>query len=305
VTALRDVAAGRRLSLRQREAAAGLLFMAPQLIGFAIFVALPLVAIGWFSFFDWNILVGTEIFIGLANYQRLLASEEVAAVARTTIVFGLGFVPLTTALGLLLALALNSRTRVSYALRSAYFLPLVISLAAWTVVWRLILQSNGPLNAVLQFFFGVEPIAWLRDPTWALVSAIGVQILKSIGYAMILFLAALQTVPAELREAARVDGGGEWQIFRSITWPLIAPFTFMVTILLTIGSFKSFALIYLLTNGGPGGATTVISFYIYERGLQLFEMGYASAIAVVLFAAVLALTIGQFLLRRRWVYEGG
>jgi multiple sugar transport system permease protein len=305
VTALREAAIGRRLSLRQREAAAGLLFISPQLIGFTIFVLIPLLAIGWFSFFDWNILVGTLDFIGLANYVRLVESPEVAQVARTTIIFGLGFVPLTTGLGLLLALALDSRTRISYLLRSAYFLPLVISLAAWTVVWRLILQSNGPLNGFLEATFGIEPIAWLRDPTYALVSAIGVQILKSIGYSMILFLAALQTVPTELREAARVDGAGDWQVFRSITWPLIAPFTFMVTILLTIASFKSFALIYLLTNGGPGGATTVISFYIYERGLQLFEMGYASAIAVVLFGAVLALTIGQFLLRRRWVYEGG
>jgi multiple sugar transport system permease protein len=121
---------------------------------------------------------------------------------------------------------------------------------------------------------------------------------------MILFLAALQTVPRDLREASTVDGASDWQTFRSITFPLIAPFTFMVTILLTIASFKSFALIYLLTNGGPGDATTVISFYVYERGLQLFEMGYASAIAVVLFCAVMALTVGQFLLRRRWVYEG-
>jgi multiple sugar transport system permease protein len=282
---------------------AGLLFMAPQLIGFGIFVALPLIAIGYFSFFDWNILIGILEPIGLANYQRLLESPEVAAVARTTIVFGLGFVPLTVGLGLVLALALNSRSRISYVLRSAYFLPLVISLAAWTIVWRLILQSNGPLNGLLGLV-GIEPVAWLRDPTWALVSAILVQVLKSIGYSMILFLAALSTVPAELRDAAQVDGANERQTFWSITWPLIAPFTFMVTILLTIGSFKTFALIYLLTNGGPGGATTVISFYIYERGLQLFEMGYASAIAVVLFIAVLALTVGQFLLRKRWVYEG-
>ncbi len=147
----------------------------------------------------------------------------------------------------------------------------------------MILQSNGPLNGMLRAVFGFEQTSWLLDPTWALISVILVQVLKSTGYAMILFLAALQTVPRDLREASTVDGASDWQTFRSITLPLIAPFTFMVTILLTIASFKSFALIYLLTNGGPGDATTVMSFYVYERGLQLFEMGYASSIAVVLF----------------------
>ncbi len=292
------------LSLRRREAAAGILFIAPQFLGFGVFVGGPLVAIFFFSFFDWSILSGQLNFIGLANYVRLAESEEVARVARTTIIFGLGFVPLTVGLGLVLALALNRQSRISLLLRSAYFLPLVVSLAAWTVVWRLVLQSNGPFNGVLQALLGIDEIGWLREPSLALVSVIVVQVLKSIGYSMILFLAALQTVPADVREASTVDGASEWQTFRSITLPLIAPFTFMVTILLTIASFKSFALIYLLTTGGPGDATTVISFYVYERGLQLFEMGYASAIAVVLFLTVLALTVGQFVLRRRWVYEG-
>jgi multiple sugar transport system permease protein len=294
----------RVLSQRQQEAATGLLFAAPQFIGFAIFVGLPLLAILGLSFFDWNILRPGITFIGLANYARLLNSAEVARVARTTIVFGLGFVPLTVGLGLALALALNAPSRISYALRSVYFLPLVISLAAWSVVWRLILQSNGPINGLLEGLFGIEQILWLRDPALALASVILVQTLKTIGYAMILFLAALSTVPPDLRDASRVDGASAWQTFRSITWPLIAPFTFMVTVLLTIASFKTFALIYLLTNGGPGDATTVISFYVYERGLRLFEMGYASALAVAMFVAVLALTVGQFLIRRRWVYEG-
>ena len=179
-------------------------------------------------------------------------------------------------------------------LRSAYFLPVVISLAAWTVVWRLVLQSNGPLNGLIEALFGVDGPRWLRDPNLALLSAITVQVLKAVGYAMILFLAALQTVPADVREAARVDGAGEWQAFRRIVWPIIAPFTFMVVVLLSIASFRSFALIDLLTGGGPGGATTVMSYYIYEQGLQLFEMGYASSLAVILFVAVLGLTLTQF-----------
>ncbi|CAN5557018.1 sugar ABC transporter permease [soil metagenome] len=264
----------------------------------------PIAAVLWFSLFDWNIIRGTLEFIGLDNFARLVASPEVAEVARITLIFGIGFVPLTVVGGLALAVAINSRTRVSLILRSFYFLPVVISLAAWALVWQLMLQPKGPVNAVLEMLFGINEVPWLRDSTLALVVLIGVQIPTALGYIMVLFLAALQTVPSDLREAARVDGASDGQVFRSITLPVIAPFTFMVTILLTISSFKSFALIFLITGGGPGLATTVMPLYIYQQGLQLFEMGYASALAVLLFVTVLFITGIQFLVRRRWVYEG-
>lgn len=297
-------AASRRLSMRRREALAGVLFVAPQVLGFGAFVAGPIVAVLWFSFYDWNIIRGTLDFIGLDNYGRLIATEEVAHVARITLLFGAGFVPLTVIGGLAIALAVNRRTRLSMLLRSIYFLPVVISLAAWALVWQLMLQPKGPVNGVLEAVLNVPAVSWLRDPTIALIALITAQVLKALGYSMVLFLAALQTVPSDLREAARVDGADDRGVFRSITLPLIAPFTFMVTILLTISSFKSFALIFLMTGGGPGLSTTIMSLYIYRQGLQLFEMGYASALAVVLFAAVLVLTLLQFLIRRRWIYEG-
>lgn len=296
-------AVGSRLSMRRRESLAGLLFVAPQLLGFVAFVAGPTAAVLVFSLFNWNIIAGTFEFTGLDNYARLYASPEVAHVARITLLFGLGFVPLTVVGGLAIALAVSRSSFLSIVIRSFYFMPVVISLAAWAVVWQLMLQPDGPVNGLL-LMAGLSGVNWLRDPTFALVSLIAVQILKALGYSMVLFLAALQTIPPDLREAARVDGATDRQLFRSVTLPLIAPFTFMVTILLTITSFKSFALIFLMTNGGPGNATTVMSFYIYQQGLQLFEMGYASALAVVLFIAVLVLTVLQFATRRRWVYEG-
>lgn len=292
------------MTLRRREAIAGLLFVSPQILGFFVFVLGPLVAVLTFGLFRWNIIYGELDFIGLSNYRQMLGDPEVWEVALTTVLFGFGFVPLTVLGGLGLAVALNRQTKVSVALRTAYFMPVVISLAAWTIVWRLILQPNGPLNALLELA-GASPIPWLRSPTFALVSVIAVQVLKTLGYAMVLFLAALQTVPAELVEAARVDGASPIKRFRYVTVPVIAPFTFMVTVLLTIASFKTFALIHLLTMGGPGIETTVMSYYIYVQGLQLFDMGYASALATVLFSAVLALTVIQFVLRRRWVFEGG
>ncbi len=291
------------LTLGQQEALLGVLFVAPQVIGFAVFVGGPLIAILYFSFFRWNIVQGVQTFIGTANYERLLTSGDVALIARTTLLFGLGFVPLTVFGGLALAVALNDRSRWFIGLRAAYFLPVVVSLAAWSIVWRLVLAPDGPLNALLQLM-GASPIAWLRDSALALVVLIAVQFLKTLGYSMVLFLAALQTVPRDLQDAARVDGASPRQRFQRITLPLIAPFTLMVTILLTIASFKTFALIQLLTKGGPGQATTVLAYFIYQTGLQLFEMGYASAIAVVLFVAVLALTVVQLVARQRWVYEG-
>ncbi len=293
----------KRLTLRRREAIAGVLFVSPQILGFLVFVLGPLVAVLTFGLFRWNIIFGELDFIGLDNYRQMLGDPEVWEVAVTTVFFGFGFVPLTVLGGLGLAVALNRKTKVSIALRTAYFMPVVVSLAAWTIVWRLLLQPNGPLNALLELA-GASPIAWLRSPTFALISVIGVQMLKTLGYAMVLFLAALQTVPRELLEAARVDGASPTKRFRHVTVPLIAPFTFMVTVLLTIASFKTFALIHLLTAGGPGIETTVMSYYIYVQGLQLFDMGYASALATTLFSAVLALTVVQFALRRRWIYEG-
>ena len=245
-----------------------------------------MLAILYFSFFQWNIIQGTLTFIGSANYERLLSSEEVADIARTTVLFGLGFVPATVIGGLAMAVAVNSRTRWFVGLRAAYFLPgrrepgrvdaglAAAAGAGWTGE-RTAASSSGWPGGVA---------ARSEHRAGALIT---VQFLKSLGYSMVLFLAALQTVPRDLLDAVRVDGANRWQSFRSITLPLIAPFTLMVTILLTIASFKTFALIQLMTRGGPGHATTVLSYYIYQQGLQLFEMGYASAVAVVLFVAVL------------------
>ena len=307
ITAVTPPGLGRRLkdpSFRAREAFWGWLFVAPQMAGYLIFLLGPIAAIFWFSLFRWNIVWGTFDFIGLDNYRTLATSAQVEQVAWVTLVFGLFFVPLTVIGGLAIAVAVNKRTRLFLSLRSFYFIPVVIALAAWALVWQLVLQPSGLINGILESL-GLDRVAWLRDPTIALFSLIMVNVFKVLGYSMVLFLAALQTVPEDLREAARVDGATERHVFRNITLPLIAPFTFMVTILLTISSFKSFATNFLLTGGGPGLATTTWTLYIYRQGLQLFEMGYASSLAVVLFIFVLIVTVVQFLARKKWVDEGG
>jgi multiple sugar transport system permease protein len=292
-----------RPTLRAREAFFGLLFIAPQAIGYLIFLLGPIAAIFWFSLFRWNIVWNIFEFVGLDNYRQMAESPQIEQVAWVTLVFGLFFVPLSVIGGLAIAIAVNRYTRVFVVLRSFYFIPVVIALAAWALVWQLVLQPNGLVNGIL-VTLGLDRVAWLRDPTIALFSLIMVNVFKVWGFSMVLFLAALQTVPQDLREAARVDGANERDVLRSITLPLIAPFTFMVTILLTINSFKSFATNFLLTQGGPGLSTTTWTLYIYRQGFELFEFGYASSLAVVLFIVVLAITIVQFMARRKWVYEG-
>jgi multiple sugar transport system permease protein len=292
-----------RPTLRAREAFFGLLFIAPQVIGYLVFLLGPIAAIFWFSLFRWNIVWNIFEFVGLDNYRQMVESPQIEQVAWVTLVFGLFFVPLSVIGGLAIALAVNRYTRIFVVLRSFYFIPVVIALAAWALVWQLVLQPNGLVNGIL-VTLGLDRVAWLRDPTIALLSLIMVNVFKVWGFSMVLFLAALQTVPQDLREAARVDGANERDVLRSITLPLIAPFTFMVTILLTINSFKSFATNFLLTQGGPGLSTTTWTLYIYRQGFELFEFGYASSLAVVLFIVVLVITVAQFMARRKWVYEG-
>lgn len=291
-----------RLTYWQKDAASGYGFVGPQLAGFSVFVLGPIVAVGWFALNEWNLIFGSQTFVGLGNFQRMLVDADIGQVALNSALFAAGYVPLNVALGLGFAIAVHRATRAVAFFRTLYFAPVVVSLVAWTIVWRFLLQDDGVLNGVLRLA-GIDGPNWLREPDTALGMVIVVQVLKTAGFSMVLFLAALQAIPRELEEAARLDGASGWSLFRRITLPLIAPFVFLVTVLSVITSLKSFALIYLLTGGGPGKATMVLAYYIYEQGFRRFEFGYASALAVVLFGVVVLLTAGQFALRKRWVYS--
>lgn len=292
-----------RLGYRQRDVLAGYLFVLPQFGGFCIFVLGPILAVLWFSLHDWHLVFGTFQFAGLGNYAKLARDPLIDEVARNTFLFTLAYVPLNVGLGLGFALLTNRALAVMGMFRTLYFMPVVVSLVAWVIVWRFLLQADGGLNAVLLAVAGIEGPNWLREPDWALAAVVGVQLLKNAGLGMVLFLAALQGIPSTIQDAARVDGAGRWKEFRHITLPLITPFIYLVTILAVIAALKSFSLIFLMTRGGPGSATTVLAYYIYRQGFEFYQMGYASALATVLFAIVLVLTIAQFLTRKKWVYS--
>jgi multiple sugar transport system permease protein len=287
---------------RRREGLTGYLFVAPQVAGSVIFVLIPLGMVFWYSLNEWNVLSGTFDFVGADNYRRLAEDPNLPPVLTATALFSIGLVAVNLSLALLLAILLNQRLRGTVVFRTLFFSPVVVSLVAWTIVWRFLLQKNGGINGVLSLA-GVDGPNWLRTGAGAMVSVIVVQVCKNVGLNMVLFLAALQQVPGSLYEAARVDGAGPWRRFRSITLPMISPTVLLTSIITVVGSLQVFAQIAVLTQGGPGTSTTVLVYYLYQQAFQFHHFGYGSALSVLLFLIVLALTFAQWRLRKRWVFH--
>lgn len=286
----------------RRDRLSGYALVAPQFIGFLIFLGIPIVLVAWYSLFDWHILRGTSPFAGLGNYERMLEDPLVWQVLRNTFAFSLGLVPFNLMLALVLAVLVDQKLPGTALFRTLFFAPVVVSLVAWAVVWQFLLQVDGGINASLASV-GIDGPNWLRSTSWAMPAVVVVQVFKNVGLNMILFLAALQGVPNEIQEAARVDGAGPIAIFRRITLPMISPMILLVSIITVIGSFQVFATIVVLTGGGPSNSTNVLVYYIYQQTFQRYEAGYASAGAVLLFAIVMALTVLQWQLRKRWVFH--
>lgn len=286
---------------RRRDGLTGYLFVLPQLIGFAVFVLWPLIAVFYYSFHSTNLLSGFTRWAGNANYRELLHDPAAPQVARATALFCAGLVVVNLSLALLLAVLLNQKLRGTTALRTIFFSPVVVTLVAWTITWNFLLQDNGGINSLLKVI-GVHGPNWLRGDNTAVISVVIVQVFKNVGLNMILFLAALQGVPRSLLEAAEIDGAGPWRRFRSVVLPMISPTTLLTMIVTISGSLQVFAQIQILTAGGPSNHTNVLVFYFYQQAFANHDFGYGSAIAVVLFAIIFVLTLLQWQLRKRWVF---
>lgn len=291
-----------RTRLRRREALWGYAFTAPALVAFGIFTAVPLVLVGQMSLLDYNALTRESEFIGTGNYERLAQDPGFHAAFVNTFVFALGVVPANLVLGMLLAVLVNQKLPAIGIFRAAYIMPVVMSLVAWSLVWRLLLQDRGGINEWLGLI-GIEGPNWLAEEGWALASVIGVQVLKGVGVSMILFLAALQEVPEEIQEAARIDGAGPIRAFFAVSLPLISPTVFLVAVLAMINSLKAFALIQSLTLGGPGYSTTTLGYYVYNTGFNSLQFGPGAAASVVLLVVALILTLIQWWGRKKWVFN--
>lgn len=294
--------ARRRLAAYE-EWLAGMGMLFPNLAGFGAFVFFASGMSLWLAFYDWDLLTRAR-FVGLQNFLTILTRDaEFRTSLYNTVYFAVGLVPLTMLASLALAVLLNQKLRFLALYRAAYYMPAVTATIAISVVWMWLFNPEyGPINIVLGRL-GLTPPEWLYSVTWAKPALIIVRSWQAAGYYMLMFLAGLQGIPGELYEAAAIDGASEWVKFRRITLPLLSPTTFLVTVLLTIDSFNIFESVYVMTRGGPGGSTETLLYYIYAKGFQRFQMGYAAAVAWVLFAILFLLTLLQFRLQRKWVYH--
>ena len=296
---LRNKANVRRKTLKQNLIAYS--FILPNLLGFAIFTLVPMAFSLALAFMNWD-GANTVTFAGVDNFRRLIHDETFRIALVNTFYYVVGTVPPTMVASLALALLLNQSLRGRNFFRTTFFFPYVASLVAAAVVWNMLFHpAMGPVNQLLATLGVENPPRWTASVDWAMPTVIMASIWKGMGYYMVIYLAALQGIPSYLYEAAEIDGANAWQKFRYVTLPMLTPATFFVSIMLIIASFKVFDLIMVMTGGGPGRATNVLVIHTYNTAFKEFRFGYSSAIAMVLFAIVLIITIIQFRMEKRWV----
>lgn len=274
------------------------ILLLPSLIGMGTFYILPVISSFVLSFSKWDLLTPIQ-WIGFGNYVRALGDPAVQQALRNTLTFILGYLPSVVAIGLGIALLINRKLKGRTIFRAIYFVPVVTSWVAVSLVWKWLLNPQYGLVNWLLSLVGIQGPGWLFDPNWAMPGVIMATIWKDIGFVAVIYLAGLQEVPENLIEAADIDGANAWQRFWSITWPLLAPTTFFVTTISLISSFQVFDQVFIMTNGGPVGATTTMVQLIYKNAFGYGQMGYASAISWVLFALIFTVTIAQNILQKR------
>lgn len=278
----------------------GYLFILPSFIHLIVFLAIPLVFSLYLSFTDWHDPnPGRAQFIGLENYEFLTGDRRFWNAMQNSAYFTLLSVPLGMAVSLLVALVMNQKLKGVYIFRTLFFMPVISSWVAVSVVWITLLDPNaGILNYVLTQL-GLPKVNWLGEPASAMPSIVIITIWKGLGFQMVIWLAGLQAIPQELIEAAAIDGASRWQSFWRVTLPLLAPTTFFLAVTGVIGAFQVFSPMYVITQGGPRGSTDVVVYRIYLRAFEEFDFGYAASQAWVLFAVIFTLTLVQVWYRRR------
>ncbi len=289
-----------------RENLIGWIFLLPNLLGFILFKLVPIIGSLFLSFSTWNLISGLRgiHFIGIRNYANLLTDTWFIKSFENTIIFTFVSVPAAVFLGLILAMILNDRIYLRNVVRLGFYLPNIASIVAVAVVWEILFLDNfGPIDMFLHSVGIVHPPRWLTSTQWALPSIIIVSVWQVIGYNAIIFLAGLQTVPSMLYEVADMDGANGLTKFFKITIPMLSPTMFFVVVTSIIGSFQVFAQVNIMTQGGPGTATTVIVYDIYRTAFKFDQIGYANAMGWVLFILVFIFTAIQWRFSRRdsWV----
>lgn len=288
---------------RVQEVIAGYLFIVPAFVSLFIFLVAPILAAFVLIFMEYDVL-SPPTWNGLANLNLLLSDTRLGQVYWNTLRFVVFATLFNNVLGLLLAMGVNRAMHpaAKYLLRTALFFPVLTTTASLALVWNFLLtQDRGVVNYLLQQI-GLDPVPWLSSSSWAMVSVVMFDVWRACGFLMVIYLAGLQAIPDVLYEAASIDGANQLQRMRYITLPLISPTAFFAIIISLLGAAQVFDNVWVLTGGGPGDATRLIVLYVYEIGFKRFEMGYAAAVSLTLFAVLIALTIFQFRMSRRWVH---
>jgi ABC-type sugar transport system permease subunit len=269
------------------------LFIAPSAVALIVFTIWPIVQAFWMSLHEWSFMAQERPFVGAGNYQELVGDPRFWNALRNTVVYTIVGGPFQIGLALLLAVALNGKIRGRAFLRSAYFIPVISSLAIMAIVWAFLFDPDIGLVSAWLAELGLPRIAWLREPGTAMLAVIVVGIWKTLGFNMVILLAGLQGIPAEHYEAAEIDGASRWQQFLHITIPGLRQTLLFVTVISVIASLQAFDQIYVMTRGGPLFSTETLVSYVYRQGFELFRLGYASAISWVLFLIIVVLAVFQ------------
>lgn len=280
-----------KISNRARENIWGYLFILPSGVALSIFYLFSIGFSFYVSLYDWMIKRGS--FIGIGNYMIALTSPDFWNAVKNTVLFTFLTVGMQLILGLITALLLNRSLRGKTLFRAVFFLPCIIPSVILGIIWRWMYSPQyGLVNFFLQLL-RLNPLGWLRDPTWALPALIFMSVWQWIGYHMIIYLAGLQGIPEQLYEAAKIDGATGWSCFRHITWPLLRPATMFLVIVSIINTFQIFDQVYVMTGGGPMGNTSVLVYYLWKEAFHFFKLGYASAVAWLVFLMIFAFTLFQ------------
>jgi len=277
-----------------------LVFAIPALAIYAFAVVVPSVRGAFLAFTNWDGLSPTYDFVGFDNFVRIFTTESSLSALKMTLVFALAITILQNGVGLVLALGVNSGLKAQNFLRVLLFAPVVITPVVVAFLWKFLLTPNGPVSSVFSAVgLGDATPSWLGEPFWAAASVVMMVVWQKAGYSMVIYVAGLQSIPQEVNEAATVDGAGTWRRFASITWPLLGPATAINVLLTLIGGLKMFTEVFVLTAGGPGGATETLSTLLYKSAFQFNEFGYGISLAIVLALVVGVFSVAQQRLTRK------
>ncbi len=276
-------------------------FILPSLIGFLIFTFMPIICSLFLSFCEWD--SGNPIkFVGIKNFSYMFLKDKSFWISlKNTVYYTALTVPLTMIIALFLAILMNKPLKGRVFFRSVLFFPYVASLVAIAVVWMALFNPEiGPVNSVLRMLGVANPPRWAASTTWAMPTIIGLTVWKEMGYYMIVYLAALQGISKDLYAAASLDGANKWQQFLHVTWPGITPTTFYILMMLMVTTFKSYDIMYITTQGGPGESTKVLAYHIFNQAFVNSKFGYASAVSMILLVIILSATLIQFRFEKKF-----